>query len=103
MRVFGAKAGRDDGAVTVDAEDSPSIAPDALDDASASDLPILPRGRRRGVSASSLLAGRGWVGTLIFCDLAMLALALAAALIGASAANIETDGAAVLWLFPPIV
>ena len=93
----------EDVAVVVETDDAPPVAPDALDDHASAGAPAPPRPRRRGISASSLLGGRGWVATLVVCDFTMLVLALAAALIGAEAANIETSGAAVVWLFPPIV
>jgi exopolysaccharide biosynthesis polyprenyl glycosylphosphotransferase len=103
MRIAGGKSVRDDGAVTVHAEDAPPVTPDALDGAAQADAPAPPRPKRRGISAASLLIGRGWVAMLVVCDFTMLMLALAAALIGAEAANIETNGAAVVWLFPPLV
>jgi exopolysaccharide biosynthesis polyprenyl glycosylphosphotransferase len=50
-----------------------------------------------------ILSGRGWLITTIVTDAAMLLLAVGATLIGAGAAQIDTAGAQILWLFPPLV
>ena len=60
----------------------------------------LPTARRR--SRASLLEGKSWTITAVLCDSLMLALALAAALIGAEAADVHASP----WppfLFPPLV
>ncbi len=58
---------------------------------------------RRLRVASLLLQGPGWRALRLGFDATLLLLAVAAARFGAPAAQIPSDGHALVWLFPPLV
>src|SRR5919202_4148868 len=60
-----------------------------------------PPGRR--ISLAAWLIGRGWTVTALALDAAMLLLGMAAAFVGARAADVDAHGSVLEWLFPPIV
>jgi exopolysaccharide biosynthesis polyprenyl glycosylphosphotransferase len=59
-------------------------------------------GRAAPSVAERLLSKRGWVGTRLMVDCTLLALAVAAARVGAPD-GVWSDGSFVIWLFPPAV
>jgi exopolysaccharide biosynthesis polyprenyl glycosylphosphotransferase len=59
--------------------------------------------RRRLVDPQRLFTDRGWVLLRLGLDVALLGLALAAARVGAPAAQLDADGEWLIWLFPPVV
>jgi exopolysaccharide biosynthesis polyprenyl glycosylphosphotransferase len=83
---------------------APAPAPDAPETealeralkAAGDQLPVRHPRRRH------VLQGRGWIAASIAADATMLVLAVAAALIGAKAAGVRSDSAAI-WAFPPLV
>jgi len=50
-----------------------------------------------------LLQGHGWAALRLAFDASLLLLAIGAARLGAPAAQIASDGEALVWLFPPLV
>jgi exopolysaccharide biosynthesis polyprenyl glycosylphosphotransferase len=57
----------------------------------------------REIARRSFLTGRGLVITTVALDVVMLVLAIAAALVGANAANVDVHGATLIWIYPPVV
>ena len=58
---------------------------------------------RRVRLATLLLQGNGWRALRLGFDTALLMLAVGAARLGAPAAQVPSDGNALVWLFPPLV
>jgi exopolysaccharide biosynthesis polyprenyl glycosylphosphotransferase len=76
--------------------------PDAVREGTEESAP--PPGHPRAERArKSFLTGRGLVATTVGLDVVMLILAIAAALAGANAANVNVHGASLIWIYPPIV
>lgn len=53
--------------------------------------------------AERVLQGRGWTALRLAFDASLLLLAIGAADLGAPAAQVGSDGDALVWLFPPLV
>jgi len=58
---------------------------------------------RRMPLAALLLQGNGWRALRLGFDATLLMLAIGAARLGAPAAQVSSDGDALVWLFPPLV
>jgi exopolysaccharide biosynthesis polyprenyl glycosylphosphotransferase len=61
------------------------------------------RKQRRTPRRLAPFTDRGVVVTTVVIDVAMLLLAVAAALLGANAADVSVSGATLVWLYPPLV
>jgi len=86
---------------TVASDRSPAVdaPPAAADRPSAPAPPNHPRARW----VRLLLQGHGWAALRLAFDASLLLLAIGAARLGAPAAQIASDGEALVWLFPPLV
>jgi exopolysaccharide biosynthesis polyprenyl glycosylphosphotransferase len=59
--------------------------------------------KRRERMRRGFMTGRGLTWVTVTLDVVMLALAIAAALVGANAAQVDVNGAMLIWVYPPIV
>jgi exopolysaccharide biosynthesis polyprenyl glycosylphosphotransferase len=66
-------------------------------------LAVAPAPGARRLARQALFHGVGWMRLRLATDAVALLLGNAAALIGASAANADTSGQALVWLFPVLV
>jgi exopolysaccharide biosynthesis polyprenyl glycosylphosphotransferase len=80
----------------------PPVLADQLDELLDADGPV-HAGSKRQWRLAAMLTGRGWLITTITADAILLLLAVAATLIGARAAQIDTAGVKIVWLFPLLV
>ena len=71
--------------------------------AESSPDPAEPPPARQNTAPRSFLTGRGLVVTTVALDVMMLVLAIAAALVGANAADVDVHGATLIWIYPPVV
>jgi exopolysaccharide biosynthesis polyprenyl glycosylphosphotransferase len=90
---------RDEAVMTTAQErsaDEPSVSPSPESRSAA----VASVGRSRPIQ---LLDGRGWVVISVSTDLLMLVMAVGAALVGASAAEVDVPASGVIWIYPVLV